>query len=105
MWGTVHMASSAIQSSEMRLSPKGSTQPAALVLFVLCVFVHSVLHSHILSVTCLLFAKLFCCKIGQIEKHGRSLCGFHGLYKDAYKLHYEHFVISHHKRLIEILRF
>lgn len=60
---------------------------------------------HILSVTCLLFAKLFCCKIGQIEKHGRSLCGFHGLYKDAYKLHYEHFVILHQKRLIETLRF
>lgn len=72
-------------------------------LFTLCVCTQCVPLS-IFSVTCLLFAKLFCCKIGQIEKHGRSLCGFHGLFKNAYKLRYEHFVILHQKRLIEKLK-
>lgn len=83
----------------------GSYQATCCIGFVctVCVCTQCVA-LHILSVTCLLFPKLFCCKIGQIEKHGRSLCGFHGLYKDAYKLHDEHFVISHQKRLIETLK-
>lgn len=123
MWGTVHMASSAVQSPEMRWNPKGGLiwfhhlltqllwsyqalikQPAAFrFVCTVCVCTQCVA-LHILSVTCLLFAKLFCCKIGQTEKHGRSLCGFHGLYKNACKLHYEHFVISHQKRLTETLK-
>lgn len=121
MWGTVHMASSVIgnetkpeRMADLISSPShtaalvlsGSDQATCCLGFVVCAVCvcTQCVTLHIVSVTCLLFAKLFSCKIGQVEKHGRSLCGFHGLYKDAYKLCDEHFVISHQKRRIETLK-